>query len=81
MIDIIYDNQLFKSTNIRNYYISENGQIGNVIFKNEEFQSIKLLKCETSKKGGYLRVPLKYEPNKEKKYLIHRLVYQAFVGE
>lgn len=30
---------------------------------------------------GHIRVPLKYLPGKERKYLVHRLVYQAFIGE
>lgn len=31
--------------------------------------------------NGYSRIELKYEPGKAKKFFVHRLVYETFIGE
>lgn len=63
----------FKHTGIRNYFISEYGDILN------KDNGIILKPFVT--KDNHLRIELKIAPNKPKKFFVHRLVYQAFIGE
>ncbi|MGL4449867.1 MAG: HNH endonuclease signature motif containing protein [Sarcina sp.] len=63
----------FKYTGIRNYWISENGDILNK-------DNGKTLKPMITK-DGYSRIELKIEKGVPKKFYIHRLVYQSFIGE
>ena len=62
-----------KHTGIRNYYIYEDGTVLNK-------DNGKILKQQQNK-VGYMRVELKVQKGIPKKFSIHRLVYQAFVGE
>lgn len=61
-----------RHTGIRDYYVYEDGRIlnkaNNIIIKPQE------TKC------GHLRVELKVEKGVAKKFAVHRLVYQAFIG-
>lgn len=75
MEKIIY-NMKFRPTGIRNYWVSEKGDVINLDFKNP-----KIMKQDLTNVGGYARVELKVEKGSPKKFLIHRLVYQAFIGE
>ena len=72
---ITIDGTLFRYTNIRNYYISEYGQVISISKKGK----VKFLKNSITH-DGYARIALKYEKGKEKKYRINRLVFQTFVG-
>lgn len=80
MNEIILDNIRWRSTNVRSYYVSETGFVANIKFEGESIKKMRILKPYIGS-NGYHRVPLKYEAGKERKYLVHRLVYQAFVGE
>lgn len=80
MKEIILDGIRWRSTGIRNYYVSGNGDVANFKFKSDTYICKRNLKFDVSG-NGYCRVPLKYEPNKERKYLVHRLVFEAFVGD
>ena len=62
-----------KHTGIRNYYIYEDGTVLNK-------DNGKILKQQQNK-VGYMRVELKVQKGIPKKFSIHRLVYQVFVGE
>lgn len=79
--EVFIDDIRFRHTGIRSYYVSEYGVVANIKFNNETIVKVHKLKTFKSRCGNYLRVPLKYEPNKERKYYIHRLVYSAFCGE
>lgn len=72
--EILYNNKIYKHTGIRFYYISEEGEI----ISNYRGNPKVITPFVTE---GYLRIELKYEAGKAKKFLVHRLVYQAFVGE
>lgn len=72
--EILYNDKIYKYTGIRFYYISENGEI--VSYYNEKPKIIKPFLS-----NGYYRIELKYEAGKAKKFFVHRLVYQTFVGE
>ena len=72
--EILYNNKVYKHTGIRFYYISEEGEI--ISYYNGK---PKIIKPFLNK--GYHRIELKYEVGKAKKFLIHRLVYQTFIGE
>lgn len=80
MNEIILEGIRWRSTGIRSYYVSETGCVANIKFENEDIKKMKILKLDVGR-NGYRRAPLKYEVGKERKYLVHRLVYQAFVGE
>lgn len=67
-------NKQFKKTKISNYWISEDGDIINMNKKNP-----KIMKQETSW-DGHKRIEL-YENGKGKKYFVHRLVYETYIGE
>ena len=71
---IIMFNKTFKKTKISNYWISEDGDIINMNKKHP-----KIMKHETTR-DGYKRIEL-YENGKSKKYSVHRLVYEAYIGE
>lgn len=66
----------FRKIGIRNYWISECGDVIN-IKKNGEIYFMK----PTLTNDMHLRIELKTDKGKSKKFFIHRLVYQAFVGE
>lgn len=63
----------YKPIGIRNYYIDEWGHILNK-------DNGKILK-PFKNRNGYLRVELKISPGVPKKFYIHRLVYQVFIGK
>lgn len=70
------DGTVFRYTGIRNYFISEYGDVISISKKGK----IKFLKNSITH-DGYARIALKYEKGKEKKYRINRLVYMTFVGQ
>lgn len=78
MINI--NNEFFKRTNISDYYITKEGKVANIKTENGFVTYFKLIKQDKSS-VGYCRVPLKIEKGKEKKFLVHRLVYETFKGE
>ena len=65
----------FRYTGIRNYYISECGDVASVT--NNKI----LLMKPTMTKDNHLRIELKIKKGKAKKFFIHRLVYSSFCGE
>lgn len=71
---ITYNNKTYKHTGIRSYYISEDGEVLSTLSN-----KIKIMKQSISH-DGYARIELKYELGKAKKYFIHRLVYQTYIG-
>lgn len=73
--EILYKNKIYKYTGIRFYYISEEGEI----ISNYKDKPKKMASSVTH--DGYIRIELKYEKGKARKFLVHRLVYQAFVGK
>lgn len=80
-MEVVIESIRWRSTNIRTYFVSEHGEVANIKLSEVgdvlKFRKMKLY-CGSN---GYLRAPLKYEPRKERKYLVHRLVYEAFVGK
>ncbi len=66
---------------VRTYYVSETGYVANIKIKDNNIIHFRQLKFDKNKNNNYSRVPIKYEPQKEKKYLVHRLVYKLFIGE
>lgn len=80
MKDIEINNEIFRNTGIRNYWVSKTGVVANIELENNEIIYFKKLKLEETK-DKHLRVPLKIEKGKEKKFFVHRLVYSTFVGE
>ena len=76
MIDeIIIDLQRFRPTGIRNYWISEFGYVVNL-----DSKELRMMTPQITK-DGHFRIELYSEPGVSKKYLIHRLVYKAFIGK
>lgn len=73
--EIFHEGKIYKYTGIRFYYISEFGEILS------DFNNKRKIMRPFVTSDGYLRIELKYKPGKAKKYSIHRLVYQTFVGE
>lgn len=73
-MDKIINNRLFKHTGIRNYWISECGDVVNL---DNGYTYMK----HSIQKNGYHRIELKIKKGVGRKFLIHRLVYQAFIGE
>lgn len=71
----IINNTIFKKTRINNYWVSENGDIINM--NNKTLKIMKPMKTE----DNHLRIELKIGDGTAKKFYIHRLVYEAFVGE
>lgn len=71
--DFIYQNIIYKPTCIKDYYISENGQV--LSLKQKEPYLMQSHICHF----GHHRIELKTE-NGAKKYFIHRLVYESWVG-
>lgn len=65
----------FRYTGIGKYWVSECGDV--LSYYNNE---IKLLKPFVTN-GGHLKIELKISPGKAKKFLVHRLVYEAFNGK
>lgn len=79
MDEILINNELFKKTAISTYYVSTKGRVANISFDNlNNITNFKIIKQEVSS-AGYCRVPLKVKPGVEKKFLVHRLVYETFV--
>lgn len=79
-MEIVIKSIRWRSTNIRTYFVSECGEVANIEVS-ENGKVLKFYKMKFDRgANGYLRVPLKHAPGKEKKYLVHRLVYEAFVG-
>lgn len=72
---IQFNNKSYKYTGIAYYYISECGEI--ISMYNDK---PKLMKNFLDK-YGYARIALKYELGKERKYRVHRLVYQTYSEE
>ena len=72
MNELILDNKRFRPTGIRNYWVSEYGDIINM----DTNKFLKPFTCHF----GHKRIELKIAPGVPKKFFIHRLVYQAFIG-
>lgn len=80
MNEIIINNELFKETNISTYFASNNGRIAKIAFNEDnDIISFKIIKQEISS-SGYCRAPLKIEKGVEKKFLVHRLIFETFNG-
>ena len=75
MKEIILFNVRFRPTKIRNYWVSEYGDIVNM--DNKPYKKMKQMVTN----DGHNRIDLKIAPNKPKKFYVHQLVYKAFVGE
>ena len=73
-MEIYMFNKTFKKTSIGNYWISKDGEIINMNQKNP-----KILKQQTTW-DGHKRIEL-YENGSSKKYYVHRLVYETYIGE
>lgn len=67
------DGVRYRHTKIRDYWISEYGDVYNV-------STNRFLKASIGE-NGYKRIELKIAPGKPKKFLVHRLVYSIFIGE
>ena len=80
MEQIKINDEIFKKTKINNYYASENGKVANIRFVDDELEYFKNIKHDISS-SGYCRVPLKTEKGVEKKFLVHRLIYETFIGD
>nr|DAG17491.1 MAG TPA: homing endonuclease [Bacteriophage sp.] len=68
-------NKRFRPIGIRNYWVSEFGDIINL-----DNKPCKIMR-QTITKDNHCRIELKISPNKGKKFYVHVLVYKAFVGE
>ena len=66
---------IFKETIFKEYYITNDGEIAKIIFKDNKLKKFILLEHIISDLG-YHRVEIN-----NKKYMIHRLVYQTWSGE
>lgn len=64
-----------RPTGIRNYWVSECGDVFNYVDG-----ELRLMKYFYTK-DGHTRIELKIEKGVSKKFFVHRLVYKAFVGE
>lgn len=72
MNEIIYNNKTFKKTSIDDYFISNDGEVFSL-------KTNKILKANTEH-HGHQRIELKIN-GIPKKFFIHRLVYETWVGE
>ena len=72
MEELIIDYKRFRPTNIQNYWVSEFGDIINL---NTNKYLIPFITND-----GHKRIELKIRKGVPKKFFIHRLVYEAFVG-
>lgn len=80
MNEILINDELFKKTTISTYYASNKGRVANITFNDSnDMTAFKVIKQDISS-AGYCRVPLKVKPGVEKKFLVHRLVYETFIG-
>ena len=66
----------FRKIGIRNYWVSECGDVVNIKSNGE----IYFMKPNLTR-DGHLRIELIIKKGKAKKFFVHRLVYQAFVGD
>ena len=71
--EIIYNDEIFKPTSIQDYYISADGKVLS-LKKNSPYLMQSHI-CH----GGHYRIEL-HNNRVPKKYLIHRLVYEAWIG-
>jgi hypothetical protein len=67
-----------ENNEIKGYYISNNGLVASIKDKHTYYNPYIMSPFETS--FGYLRIELKTE-NGPKKFFIHRLVYETWIGE
>lgn len=79
MKEIVYQNQIFKETKVTGYYISNDGKVLSLKNKKNNYQPYLMKSFEND--FGYLRIELKLEDGTPKKFNIHRLVYETWVGE
>ena len=73
MENFIYQNIIYKPTSVKDYYISENGQV--LSLKKGTPYLMQSHICDF----GHHRIELRTEEG-AKKYFIHRLVYEAWIG-
>lgn len=75
MKDIKINNDVYRETSNKNYYITKDGKIAKIKMCSEELKYFLLMKPEKTI-SGHLRVEIN-----GKHYLVHRMVFEAWSGE
>lgn len=79
MEKININGEIFKQTQYKTYYVSKDANVISVEFECDKIKKIVYMKHEVSARG-YVRVPIRIQTGVEKKILLHRLVYDTWVG-